>query len=96
MNFAIAAGKTVDSMTAVLGGASTASQPGDGGNVTDYYAFKAFGAVNGGGATTATNSYMFASFIGIPSIATNNWGLHIVNDIDNYLAKLAVNTSPRW
>lgn len=89
-NFTVAATKTVSAINCALGGAGSFSVPGDGGNIVDFTVYKAVGPINGGGATTVTNSVQFLGADTPASIASNNWGVRIDADYDNWFKKNVV------
>ena len=85
------AGKTMHMWTGALGGASN---PSGSGTLTNATMFKAAGIMPQGGSLAVTNMYGFQvdpNLFGV--IGTNVWGFHNGGSSENFMKKLAINTS---
>jgi hypothetical protein len=83
-------GKTIASMSEFIAGTSVTPQVGDGGTLTDYYAFRNEGLLSFGGSLVSTNFYGFYQSPTASSgfSALNAWGLYIADaNAENWLKK---------
>lgn len=86
-----AVGKTMHMWTGALGGAGN---PSGAGTLTNATMFKAAGVLPQGGSLAVTNMYGFQvdpNLFGV--IGTNVWGFHNGGTSENFMKKLAINTS---
>jgi hypothetical protein len=89
----VASGKTIETTTDFLAGTSIIPQAGDGGTLTNHYAFRTEGLLAFGGNLVVTNFYGFhqsanaTAGFSIP----NAWGVHIADaNAENFLQKSLV------
>lgn len=89
----VAAGKTVATMNLMAAGAGV---PGGSGAITNLSMFRALGLLPEGGTVAVTNMFGFKADPVLAAIgATNTWAFYDGSASENFVSKLAINTSSK-